>query len=235
MILSAHQPVYLPGIILFNKIALSDCFMFLGHAQLVKQSWHMRNRIRQGDSEVFLTIPVKTAGRLGQAIDNTEFADDFWKRKHIETIRQAYRKRPYFDAYFGPIEALLSADWPSLGALNKALIRHFLALLDIRTPILESTDHDPQGHKTELLIEMTKAAGANAFLSNEGARVYVQEEQMRISGVGHHWQIFEHPTYPQGRTPFMPHLSIIDLLFNAGPEAGPIVRASGHVSPAWKG
>ena len=235
MILSAHQPVYLPGIILFNKIALSDRFMFLGHAQLVKQSWHMRNRIRQGDTEVFLTVPVKTAGRLGQAIDETEFADTFWKRKHLETIRQAYRKTPYFDAHFPAIEALLETDFPSLGALNKALIRHFLVVLAIETPILDSADFDPQSHKTELLIEMTKACGADAFLSNEGARVYVQEDDLLAAGLAHHWQVFEHPTYPQVRMPFMPHLSIVDLLFNVGPEAAAIVRSCGRVSEAYPG
>jgi len=235
MILSAHQPVYLPGIILFNKIAMSDVFMFLGHAQLVKQSWHMRNRIRQADTELFLTVPVKTSGRFGQSIDQTDFADGFWKRKHLETIRQAYRKKPYFDAYFAPLEELLERDWPSLGALNKALIRHFLGVLDIRTPILDSSDFEPREHKTDLLIEMTRAAGADAFLSNQGARAYVQEAEMHGAGVAHHWQLFEHPVYPQGRTPFMPHLSIIDLLFNVGPEAAEIVRSCGRVSDAWKG
>jgi len=53
---------------------------------------------------------------------------------------------------------------------------------------------------------------------------------MRAAGLGHHWQLFEHPVYPQGRTPFMPHLSIIDLLFNVGPDAAEIVRSCGRVS-----
>ena len=46
MILSAHQPVYLPGIILFGKIAISDVFMFLGHVQFSRTSWQTRNRVR---------------------------------------------------------------------------------------------------------------------------------------------------------------------------------------------
>lgn len=230
MMLSAHQPVYLPGIILFNKIAISDAFMFLGHAQLVTHSWHMRNRIRQGDGEIFLTVPVKTAGRFGQSIDETEPDKPAWKRKHIESIRQAYRKRPFFEEYFHPVEELLAADWTSLGAMNKALIRHFLAVLRIDTPIFESQDHHPTGHKTDLLIEMCRATGANAFLSNEGSRVYVEEDRMAEAGIAHYWQVFEHPVYEQGR-PFVPNLSIIDLLFNVGPAAADIVRACGHAEP----
>ncbi len=227
MILSAHQPVYLPGIILFNKIAISDVFMFLGHAQLVSHSWHSRNRIRQGDKELFLTVPVQTSGRFGQPIDDTRIANSHWKRKHIESIAQSYRKRPFFDAYFGPIEALLLADWPSLGTMNKALIRHLMEVLEIQTPVLESADYEPKEHKTDLLIELSKAAGADGFLSNEGSRVYVREDAMAAAGLNHYWQIFSHPTYEQGRS-FMSNLSVIDLLFNSGPAAAEIVRACGH-------
>jgi len=230
MIVSAHQPVYLPGIILFNKIALSDAFMFLGHAQLVRQSWHMRNRIRQGDGEVFLTVPVKTSGLFGQSIDDTAPSETFWVRKHLESIRQAYRKRPFFDAYFAPVEALLSAEWTSLGAMNKALIRHFLDVLEIATPVHDSQDWGFTGHKTGLLIEVCRAVGADGFLSNEGARVYVREDEMAAAGLNHYWQIFDHPVYEQGR-PFLPNLSILDLLFNTGPAAAGIVRGCGRVEP----
>ncbi|MCR6631138.1 MAG: WbqC family protein [Magnetospirillum sp.] len=228
MILSAHQPVYLPGIILFNKIALSDAFMFLGHAQVVVQSWHMRNRIRQGDNEIFLTVPIQKAGRFGQSIDETQVAADHWKRKHLQSIRQAYGKRPFFDRYFPAIEALILDAGPSLGLLDKALIRHFLEVLEIDTPIHESQDYAPTEHKTALLIEICHAVGASGFLSNEGSRVYVDEPALAEAGLQHYWQVFEHPVYDQGR-PFMPNLSIIDLLFNMGPRAAEIVRSCGRV------
>ena len=46
VILSGHQPVYLPGIVVLTKIALSDACMLVGHCQFQNKSWHSRNYIR---------------------------------------------------------------------------------------------------------------------------------------------------------------------------------------------
>lgn len=230
MILSGHQPVYLPGIILFNKIALSDAFMFVGHCQYTKKSWQTRNRIYVAGQEHWLSVPVKTAGAFYQAINDTRFDGAHWKRKHLGTIRQAYQGRPFFERYFPQLETLLARDWDNLGDMNIALIKTFLDWLEIRTPLLDSRDYAIEGHKTDMLISMCRAAGADCYLSNEGARAYVDETAMAAAGIQHLWQAFEPPVYEQGH-PFTPNLSLIDLLFNVGPDAARIVRACGRVAP----
>lgn len=234
MILSGHQPVYLPGIILFNKIALSDAFMFVGHVQMSPKSWQQRNRIALNGREVMLSVPV--GGAFGTSIDATPVIDNGWRRKHLGTIRQAYQKRPYFKAYWPGLEAILNEPHEFLGALNRALILLCCEWLDLSTPLHDSAEFrtpDGQsrivGHKTDMLVEMSRAVGATDYLSNEGARAYVDEALMRSEGVGHYWQRFEHPVYPQGHEPFMPNLSIVDLLFNVGPAAGEIVRGCGSL------
>src|SRR5512143_3088231 len=122
--LSAHQPVYLPSVMLMNKIALSDLFVFLSHVQFVGRSWQQRNRIRNGDGAVFLTVPVVKKGRRFQNIAETEIANDKdWRRKHLRAIQQAYGKCPYFGLYFPRLEAILSQPWASLCDLNIALTR----------------------------------------------------------------------------------------------------------------
>lgn len=227
-VLSGHQPVYLPGIILFNKIALSDAFMFVGHCQYVKKSWHSRNRIGLGNRELWLSIPVKTAGLFEQSINDTYPLDGNWKRKHLGSIRQAYGKARFFDLYFPELEAQLQAHSGSLSDLNISLIRLFLKWLEITTPILDSRNYQITGTKTAMLISMCEAVGASAYLSNEGSRAYVDEKQMEDAGFKHLWQSFRHPVYPQ-QGPFMPNLSIIDLLFHAGPESRQIVLECGSI------
>lgn len=234
MLLSGHQPVYLPGIILFNKIALSDAFMFVGHVQYSRKSWQTRNRIRMGDKDLILSAPVKKSGNFGQAINETEFADDYWKRKHLGSIRQAYASRPYFDRYFPELESILSEGRATLGDLNVAVIKKILDWLGISTPILDSRELSIEGHKTDMLISMCGAAKADGYLSNEGARAYVDEAAMAEAGISHHWQIFKHPVYQQG-SPFIENLSVIDLLFNMGPESGAVVASCGHIDPAYPG
>lgn len=229
VVLSGHQPVYLPGIILFNKIAMSDMFMFVGHCQYLKKSWHSRNRIGLRAREIWLSVPVKTAGLFNQSINDTHTANDSWKRKHLGSIRQAYSKAPFFELYYPALEALLLSHNGSLSDLNIALIRLLLVWLRITTPILDSRDYKIEGNKTEMLISMCQAVGATRYLSNEGSRNYVDEKLMGDAGIQHCWQIFQHPIYPHS-SGFIPQLSAIDLLFNVGPAARDVVIGSGKIS-----
>lgn len=227
MMLSGHQPVYLPGIILFNKIALSDAFMFVGHCQLVRKSWHTRNRIRLGETEHWLSVPVNQSGRFGQSINDASILDGVWRRKHIGSLRQAYQRRPYFDTYFLELAQLIEHGPDRLGEFNIALIQCLLDWLEIRRPIFNSQDYDITGHKTDMLISMCRAVGASAYLSNSGS-TYVNETAMTEAGINHYWQAFIHPVYEQGGA-FMPDMSVIDLLFNIGPAAGESVRSCGWI------
>jgi hypothetical protein len=228
MIVSAHQPVYLPGIIFFNKLALSDACMLLPHCQFVAHSWHQRNRIRSGDQALWLTVPVNAS--FGQAIAEATPAKLNWRRKHLASIRQAYGKRPFFDAYFPELERLLNDDYPNLADLDIRLISRLCEWLGILTPLHDSRNHGFELHKTELLIEVCRCLGADRFLSNIGSADYVVESLMAAQGIAHHWQRFIHPDYAQGQG-FLPDLSAIDLLFNVGPGAADIVRRSGRIDP----
>ena len=230
MILSGHQPVYLPGIIVFNKIAISDTFMFVGHCQYTQKSWQTRNKIRLSESEHWLSVPVKKSGRFGQSIDDTEILDEHWKKKHLGSIRQAYGKRPFFDRYYPELEVLILTGGDRLGRLNTAIIQAIVNWLELSTKIVDSSDFQIAGNKTEMLISMCEAAGADHYLSNEGSRDYVNEKVMADKGIQHCWQFFEHPVYDQGR-PFVENLSVIDLLFNVGPAANEIVRKCGRIEP----
>ena len=229
MILSGHQPVYLPSILLFNKMALSDLFMYVGHVQFSNKSWQLRNRISLNGKELLLTVPVRKTNHFGQSIDEVEILDNSWKRKHLGSIRQAYRKSPFFNIYFGELEERINREYATLGELNRSITDLIRGWLSITTPIVESCDYpNIVGAKTDMLIQMCKAVGANKYLSNEGARAYVDEAVMADLGIQHCWQIFQHPFYHQGGS-FIPDMSVIDLLFNMGEESKIIVKNAGSI------
>ncbi len=223
--------MYLPGIILFNKIALSDKFIFVGHCQYESGSWQNRNQIRT----TRLTVPVRHG--FGQSINDAEIDGDQWRRKHLRAIELCYGKRPFFNNYYSGLEKIITHAG-GLADLNAALIILCLEWLDIKTQILFSEDYgflsleeDPDGpRKTNMLVALCKRTSCDEYLSNEGARAYVDEAVMRDAGLTHRWQKFEHPIYDQGNPEFITNMSIIDLLFNCGPEAGKIVRACGSVA-----
>ncbi|NOZ42484.1 MAG: WbqC family protein [Alphaproteobacteria bacterium] len=228
MILCAHQPVYLPSIHLFNKISLCDGLVLLGHSQFAKQSWHQRNQIRAGHGRILLTVPVSQHNKFGQSLKNALIASDHWKRKHLRSIREGYARRPYFDDYFPQIEWIIRQPQPNLAALNNALLVQFLQWFGLAPKIYYSEDYDIQAHKTAMLIQLCHLTGANSYVSNEGARAYLDEGMFKQNNIRHYWQDFSHPVYNQGRD-FIPNLSAIDILFNLGPASGKVIRDCGRL------
>ncbi len=247
MILSGHQPNYLPGTQLFNKIALSDVFMHCGHLQYKRKSWHSHNYIRTGK----LVVPI-FHDELKQTIDETRIDySQRWQRRHVKSIGQAYGDFPYFWAYFPKLRSIIEEPFKSLGALDRYLTEEICAWLDIKTRIVRSCR--PDGDAIGKIVAMCEAVGANHYLSNEGARLvhhragpeigeampepvvtgYIgpeEEARMKEAGVTHLWQDFTPPWYGQGIESNGGHLSVIDLLFRYGPEAGKIVHQSGRIS-----
>ena len=236
MILSGHQPCYLPGIQLINKIMLSDAFMHVGHCQYQKRSWHSHNFIRTGE----LIVPVRAT--LGQSVDEVEI--DYsknWQRKHLERIKHAYgdeRKFPFFEYIYPFLADIIWCNHGTLGELNKSLLYWILQKLEINTWIFDSRNHQIEGSKCDMLISMCKAVGADEYLSNEGSRwrqgndgyiTAAEEDRMAAAGIKHRWQKFTHPIYGQDARVNFGRLSVIDLLFRHGPASAEIIRRAGHV------
>jgi hypothetical protein len=228
-LLSAHQPVYLPGLILFSKIALSDVFVLLPDVQFQRHSWQQRNRVRNGKEAIFLSVPVRKSGDLARTIRQTEIAQEPWRKKHLTTLKQVYGKRPFFEAYFPQVEALIEAEYASLADLDTALIRHLCEVLELETAILDSASLPHEGEAQDRLVSLCHAANADGYISNVGAAAYVDEAGFAAAGLTHLWQAFTPPVYDQGK-PFLSNLSVLDALFNLGPATADLVRASGHVT-----
>jgi len=234
MILSGHQPCYLPGIQLFSKIVLSDAFMFVGHCQYQAKSWHSHNFIRTCK----LSVPVQQK-KLEQSINESEIAPvNNWRRKHIKSIEYAYSKSQYFDHYFPRLKYIIEHPWTTLDALNVTLIEQILKWLDIRTKILDGRSYDITNHDdpVDMLIQMCKAVGATEYLSNNGSAAeqggYIGQreiDKMLDAGITHRWQKFDHPRYGQEEEMNGGRLSVIDLLFR-GPEARSIIEHSGSIA-----
>ena len=85
MILTAHQPVYLPWLGLFHKIALSEKFVYFNEVQYLPKDWMNRNKIKTSSGPLWLTVPVKSSGRLDSIITDIEIINDGWQKKHLRS------------------------------------------------------------------------------------------------------------------------------------------------------
>jgi hypothetical protein len=230
MILAGHQPEYLPYIGFFYKVARADKFIFVDHVRYLKKSFQNRNKIRTAPGSsgwTWLTVPVITKGRRFQKICEVEIDNSTrWGEKHWKTIYFNYKSAPYFNDYKDFFEQLYSKRWNKLTDLNQTIIGYLFFQLEIKIPIYKSSDYDFTGAKTDLLIEMCDRLNADTYFSGVGAKIsgYVEEEKFKERGLSHIFSDFKHPDYTQRFKPFIPNLSIIDILFNCGAESIKIIK-----------
>jgi len=228
MILAGHQPEYLPYLGYIYKIAKADKFILVDHVQYLQKSFQNSNRIRTApgpEGFTWLTVPVVTHDRRYQKINEVEIDNSTaWGKKHWKTIYLNYKNLPFFADHQDFFEKLYLKKWTMLSDLTEAIIYYLVEQLDIKTPIYKSSAYNFNGKKTDLLIEMCEALEADTYLSGNGARSYVEEEKFKTKSLNHIFSDFHHPVYVQKFKPFIPNLSVIDLLFNHGKESGEIIK-----------
>ncbi len=231
MILSAHQPNYLPYIGFFHKIASCDIFAIWDTVQFVKRGtfgWMNRNRIKTHDGWMWLTVPVLTKGKYDQLIIDTYINNKLpWRKKHWRSINLNYNSAPYFGKYSSFFEGLYEKDWEKLAYLNETIIRHIVDILGIKTKIIKCSDLKLNSHGTDLIIETCKKLGADTFLSGIHGKDYLEEEKFRDNNIKLIYQDFKHPQYRQLHGSFIEGMSVIDLIFNEGGNSLGLIMGEG--------
>jgi len=231
MILSGHQPNFLPYLGFFDKMMKCEFFILVDHIQFEKKGWQNRNRVRVkhgSDGWAWLTVPVYTSSRYEQTISEVEIDNSSeWGDKIWKTLFYSYKKADFFEDHEDFLKSVFTeCRWEKLVDLNIELIKYLKECFDIEVPIIKSSDYSFSGKKTDLLIEMTKKLGCDTYLSggSDDAREYVCEEEFEKHGLNHVFQNFIHPTYKQLYKPFVPNMSALDLLLNHGDESKEILK-----------
>ncbi|MEM6909584.1 MAG: WbqC family protein [Pseudomonadota bacterium] len=223
MIAAIMQPTYLPWIGYFDLIDTADQFVFLDDAQVLKRSWGVRNRVIGQNGETFLTVPLSGHSQTDDCtfINTSIDPGHKWRKTHLATIRHSYGKAPHFAEVFADLEAVLSADNTTIGALNEAFIKATAERIGIQTPFLQSSKLDGiDGRKDHRLLSICRKIGAQTYLSAQGSAAYIEQTNeggaFAQSGVELRYHNFAHPVYSQTADGFVSHLSIVDLLMNCG-------------------
>jgi len=232
MIVSIHQPNYLPWSGFFHKIALCDQFVFLDNVPFSKNSFQNRSRIKTDRGAHWLTVPVMTSHRLGQLTNLVKIANGpGWAQKHWRTLEHSYRHAPHFDLVSTHIRDVYEADWEYLVDVSVELISRVARMLGIKTPMIRASSLRIEGTQSELLASICQQLGASQYVSGPSGRSYLDLQQFARKGILVSYHRFSPPTYTQLHGEFIPALSVIDLLANAGPQSWGILEPSGERSP----
>lgn len=233
MMAAAHQLHYLPWLRYFDKIQRADVFVALDDVQFNVNGWQNRNRIKGPQSAILLTVPIRH--QYPQRLDEVRISSQSWRKKHWTSLEQHYHRAPFFARYREALKQFYAAEWESLNALNFSMLKWFLEALDIRTPLVRSSDLSADGVATNRLVQLCRSVGATTYLTGEYAtQVYLDAKCFEEVGIGLttlHWSC---PTYRQQypRVGFVPDLAIVDLLFNEGPESVARLGAGSACGPA---
>lgn len=222
MIVSIHQPNYLPWLGYFNKMAESDVFVLFDDVQLVRgKSFQVRNRVKTANGVQWLTVPVKEKGELRLIKEALIAQDGKWQKKHWKTIQLSYKKAPYFDRYEAEFSQIYDTSWEKLSELNVTLIKLIKNLMGINTTLVLSSEMDIEARGAEKILSIIKELKADKYMTGEGkgSKRYIIEEDFKNNNIELIYQSFKHPVYHQLWGDFVPNLSVIDLLFNEGEKS----------------
>lgn len=214
------QSHYIPWKGVFDMIHDVDQFIFYDEVQYSSGGWLNRNVIKTPAGGQWITIPV--SAHLDDSIEDIVLHERKWARKHYNAITTNYGAAPYFKQYKEWLQYIyLEREWKSFSELNQYLMMDISKnFLGIQTEFRNSREFVSNGAKHEKLLSLLQSIGANHYLSGPAAKDYIIEDDYKAAGIKLEWKDYAgYPEYPQLHGEFMHNVTILDLLFNCGPDA----------------
>ena len=206
VVLESH---YFPCIQYFTKLMLADIAYIEQHEHYVKGSYRNRCHIAGANSMLRLSIPLQKGKNQQMPIKEVRIAyDEPWQTQHWMTIQSAYRKAPFFEYYSDIFYLFFEKRYEFLWDFNMAILKECLNLLQFSVKIALTSSYEN--------IYTTNTKDYRNVISPKFQR---QKEDECFSPVMYA-QLFEE------RYGFLPNLSILDLLFCAGPQSVLILERS---------
>ena len=221
MMISVNQPYFFPFVGFFYKAYLCDNFVILDDVQFPRgTTWITRNRFKNAQGRLWLTVPVIKKGLGLQKINAVRINHDGrWAKKHLNSLKNAYIRAPYFREHQNFLEDLFSTDLEKLIHLNLKIIRYLMQQLQVDTNVVLSSELGIHTKGDKLLLEICSKLGASQLLVQKAARKYVNSDQLSAEGITLSDFRPPSPVYPQLWGDFIPNLSALDLIVNCGPKA----------------
>ena len=215
------QSNYIPWKGYFDLLHSVDPFIFHDDIQYTKNDWRNRNKIKTPSGAQWITIPCGTNEK--RLIYEVELKDASWQRKHWNKIKNNYQKSPFWNLYGNFFEEFyLGHKWTNLSHLNQYLIKIIAKeFLGIKNIVFDDSRKYNLTEKKELrVLELLNKVGATCYISGPAAKDYIQEENFKNQGVELSWfEYTSYPEYDQMHGEFIHDVSILDLLFNCGPDS----------------
>ncbi len=240
--IAIHQPGYHKYLGYFYKMLKSDVFISLDTVQYVPREWQNRQVFYYDNTHRWLSVPVNSGRDL---IKNKKIVNKKILKDHWELIKYIYRKTPFLKNYKREFENIyLQKNWIFLVDLCEELIILARDILNIKTKFVKDSQNKTPSlnlRKSDFLIDSIKRYVSLNRLTNTKINYiprqgplpkdfYLVKElyKFKENKIKVEPYTFHHPIYRQFQNPkehpFVPNLSIFDLIFNYGDKSIEVLR-----------
>ena len=184
----------------YQKLNQSDCCLIERHDHFVKQTYRNRCVIATTSGLQVLTVPIERYEGAHCEMRDIRISDHgSWRHLHWNALQSAYGESPFFEFYADDLRPFFERRWELLFDFNTAITRKMCELLDVH----------PQIAFTEVYAS-AEEEGVTDFRDAIRPKHPLPDDGIRPR---RYYQVYEQ------KHGFQPNLSILDLLFNEGPEA----------------
>jgi hypothetical protein len=217
------QPRFFPGLHYLHRMMVCDVFVVLDTVQFTPRHEENRARLKSAQGPQWLTVPMQRTSREQRIVDTRVSAEQPWQPTALKTLAHLYGKSPHYEAHAPEIAAIIEAGHETLTGLDRASWQPALRMLGIGCEFALASELPVEGKGPGLLLDVCKHLGADVYLSGGFGREYLDVGEFEAQGVAVRFHEYEYPVYPQRFGEFVPYLSYLDMLFNAGLERGVVL------------
>lgn len=225
--ISIIQPNYIPWKGYFDLIAKADRFIVLDDVQYTTRDWRNRNKIKTPSGLNWLTIPILNKGFTEEKINEIECQNMNWHENHLEQFKRNYKKSEYFQEIFLFLENLYSEiRSSSLLDINLLFLKAISKYLGIQTVFTLSSELNLSSiEKSNRILEICKIFKAKKYITGESSKNYLNDFEFKKENIEIHYEDYlNYPVYKQNWGDFVHQVSIVDLLFNCGPNSSKYLK-----------
>ena len=220
MIVGMIQSAYIPWRGYFDFMDDVDAFLFYDDVPYGQgKKWINRNIIKTRSGSQWITVPLRHHRRdsLIREVE-IDYAQN-WQRDHLNLLYENYHRAPFWTTYIDEFAGLINLRYASISELNISLCKWVMGCLKIETKLGTSDQYLAKGGKRERPLALLLEIGATAYLSGPRAEPYTPASLFRSKGISLSFKTYEYGEYRQLWGNFIGSVTILDLLFNTGPNA----------------
>jgi hypothetical protein len=219
------QPMYFPWVGIFEQVRLADVFIHYDDALLPQgRSFISRVQVKTPAGVRWLSVPLKHGGQ--QPISQVRVDDgQQWRQKHLKTLVHSYTRAPYFENMIGIAETVYAQASDHLCDLNIRSIEAVADYFGLTAEYVRASDLRVAGHSSEKLLRLVLALHGSHYLTGHGARHYLDHDLFERHGIRVEYMTYNRTAYPQLHGAFDPHVTVLDLIANTGPQGGQYINS----------